>query len=67
MWEFEEWQCLTAFIFGIISGCLCLTTLIIVGITKQIFARLKLRFDRIAPRFGTILCPLVGGAIVGKY
>lgn len=64
-WEFEETQCFTGFVFGIVCGALCLTSLICVGIVKQVFARLKQRLESIGPNVGTILCPMIGGLIVG--
>lgn len=64
-WEFEEWQCVTAFIFGCISGAICLTAIICIGIMKQVFSRLKMRFNSIIDGLGTILCPTIGGVVVG--
>ena len=64
-WEFHEWQCFTGFVFGIVSGAICLTAILFLGIMKQVFARIKQRFDNIAPNLGTIACPVIGGLVVG--
>lgn len=52
-------------VFGVISGGLCLTSLVMIGICKQVFARIRQRFDNLFPRFGTIMAPLIGGILVG--
>lgn len=54
-------------IIGIISGAICLTTLIIVGITKQLMIRLRELSDKIYPTSGVIVCPTVGGVVIGTY
>lgn len=64
-WHFEEWQCMTGFVFGCISGALCLTAIIFLGIMKQVFNRIKMRINSVADGLGTILCPIIGGVAVG--
>lgn len=63
-WKFELWHCIAAFVIGIISALLSLAIMIIVGITKQIFARIRMRLIRF-PFARQVLPPIIGGAIVG--
>ena len=51
-------------IIGCMSALLCLCTLIMIGIQRQVWNRLS---DRLNSRglSGTIICPMLGGIIVG--
>ncbi len=63
-WTFELSQCGTAMLIGIVSGLISLTQVIIIGICKQIFTRIRLRLER-NPFLQNVIPPIVGGAIVG--
>lgn len=63
-WEFELENCVTAVVFGIISAGLCVTAIVMIGIFRQVFNRIRDRLDgRGLP--GTIIAPLIGGIAVG--
>ena len=63
-WTFDLYQCGTAFLIGIVSGIIGLTAIIVIGICRQIFARIKLRLER-NKFFLNIVPPVLGGLIVG--
>eukprot|EP00606_Chrysophyceae_sp_TOSAG23-5_P000118 GSChrysophyteH2.ASY1.ANO1.959.1 assembled CDS len=63
-WTFELSQCGTAMLIGIVSGLISLTQVIIIGICKQIFTRIRLGLER-NPFLQNVIPPIVGGAIVG--
>ena len=63
-WDFEMWNLGTGLICGILSGFLCVTQLIAIGITKQIFVRLKKKCAALSIP-GTIIAPTIGGLIIG--
>lgn len=64
-WEFEEWQCGTAILIGVVSAAIALTTILFVGITKQIFVRIRLRLER-NKLLQAILPPMIGGLLIGS-
>lgn len=64
-WDFEVYQCGTAVVIGIISGLISLTQVIIIGICKQIFTRIRLRLER-NKFWQNVMPPIVGGLIVGS-
>lgn len=64
-WEFEEWQCGTAIVIGMVSAALALTTAIFVGATKQIFVRLRMRLGERSALLKAVLPPMIGGLLVG--
>jgi H+/Cl- antiporter ClcA len=63
-WQFELWNCGTGFIVGLVCGCLGIAMLLSIGISKQVFARLRMRFDQIGLS-GTMCAPVVGGLMLG--
>ena len=63
-WKFELWQCGTAFLIGITSGIIVLSAIIVIGITKQIFARIRMRLER-NKFLQNVLPPIIGGVIIG--
>lgn len=64
-WEFENWHISTAFVIGVVSSGMSLCTIIIIGICKTIFTRLRTRFGAVSPLLGQVVPPLVGGAVIG--
>lgn len=63
-WEFELYQCGTACLMGLIAGLISLIQVIIIGICKQIFTRIRLRLER-NKFLQNIIPPIVGGLIIG--
>jgi H+/Cl- antiporter ClcA len=63
-WDFELWQCGTAFLIGITSGVIVLSAIIVIGITRQIFARIRMRLER-NKFLQNIVPPIIGGVIIG--
>lgn len=64
-WSFNEWNCGTAILIGIVSAPLGLFIFLIVGICKQIFNRIRLRLRH--NRF--LLCmvpPVLAGVCIGS-
>jgi H+/Cl- antiporter ClcA len=61
---YHSWQIGTGIVIGIVAGGLCTMVLITIGITKQIFFRLRFRLARF-PALREILPPTLGGLIVG--
>ena len=66
-WEFELKHILYGIVIGIISGLLCLLQLIAVGVFKQVFIRIRQRCDATGFISGTIVSPVLGGLILGKF
>jgi H+/Cl- antiporter ClcA len=64
MWEFEEWQCLVAFVIGVVCAALSLVIIIFVGITKQIFNRIRHRLDD-SPFLAKVVPPVIAGVAIG--
>jgi len=63
-WDFELYQCGTACLMGLMAGCISLVQVIIIGICKQIFTRIRLRLER-NKFLQNIIPPIIGGAIIG--
>ena len=55
----------TGFVIGVISGCLCFMILLTIGVTKQIFNRIRGRIAN--PFIQEVLPPLIGGLAIGTY
>lgn len=53
----------TGFVIGVVSGCLCFMCLLTIGITKQIFNRIRSRIAN--PFLQEVLPPLIGGVVIG--
>lgn len=65
-WEFDEWQCTTGFVIGCICAALSLFLILCIGITKQIFLRLRTRLQERNRHFlSYVLPPVIGGITVG--
>jgi hypothetical protein len=64
-WDFEPWHCGTGFIIGLVSAVLSTCTMIIVGITKQIFARISRRLERYK-FLSAVIPPTIGGLVIGN-
>lgn len=65
LWTFNNEQCAYALGFGVVSGGICLCAVIMIGVCRQVFNRLRDRLDNNTRLSGTIVAPLVGGIIVG--
>ena len=63
-WNFELSQCGTAVFIGIISGVISLTQVIVLGICKQVFTRIRLRLERNS-FMQNIIPPVLGGLLIG--
>lgn len=63
-WDFDLYQCGTAFIIGVVSGVIGLLSIIIIGICRQIFARIRLRLAR-NKFLQAVTPPVIGGLVVG--
>ena len=63
-WDFDLYQCGTAFLIGIVSGVIGLTTIIVIGICRQIFARIRFRLER-NKFLRSIVPPVIGGLVIG--
>ena len=63
-WDFEISQVGTAVCIGLLSGVISLVQVIMIGICKQIFTRIRLRLER-NKFLQNVLPPLIGGLIVG--
>ena len=62
---YQDWMIGTGFVIGVISGCLCFMCVITIGITKQLFSRIR---GRIANKFlQEVIPPLIGGIAIGKH
>jgi len=61
---YEDWQIGTGFICGVISATLCFMVLVTIGITKQVFNRIRLRLSHNL-FLKEVVPPLVGGIIIG--
>ena len=64
-WEFESWQIVTGFIIGIVSGVLSIMIILIIGINKQIFLRLRTRLGARSRFLACVLPPFIGGLFIG--
>lgn len=65
-WEFETKHCGIAIVMGFLSAVVALVTLLIVGITKQVFYRIEERLNsRGLP--GKIVICTIGGLCIGRH
>lgn len=65
---FHDWQIFAGFVIGIISAALCFGVLLMVGINKQIFYRIRQRLEQRNLMFlKEVLPPTLGGLAIGKY
>lgn len=65
-WEYNLWNCGTAVILGVVCAALGLCLMLFIGITKQIFNRIRMRlsFNRFLQ---CVIPPFIGGLCVGKF
>lgn len=54
----------TGFVIGVISACLCFMILLTIGVTKQLFNRIRSRLAN--PFLQEVLPPVIGGIAIGK-
>jgi hypothetical protein len=62
---YQDWMVGTGFVIGVVSGCLCFMCLMTIGVTKQIFNRIRSRIAN--PFLQEVLPPLIGGITIGAY
>jgi hypothetical protein len=60
---YQDWMVGTGFVIGVVSGCLCFMCLLTIGVTKQIFNRIRSRIAN--PFIREVLPPLIGGITIG--
>jgi len=63
---YEDWQIGTGFLCGIICSALCLMALLTIGITKQVFNRIRMRLSH-NMFLKEVIPPLIGGIIIGTF
>jgi len=63
-WEFNEWNCLTAFVIGIVSAALGIVMILFIGITRQILNRIRIRLQA-NPFLATVLPSCLAGFAIG--
>jgi hypothetical protein len=61
---YQNWQVATGFIIGVVSAALCLLVVLTIGVTKQLFSRLRMRLAH-NKFLKEVLPPTVGGIIIG--
>jgi hypothetical protein len=60
---YQDWMVGTGFVIGVVSGCLCFMVVLTIGVTKQIFNRIR---GRIQNKFlQEVLPPVIGGIVIG--
>jgi H+/Cl- antiporter ClcA len=64
-WEFETKHCGVAIVIGALSSVIALMTLLIVGITKQVFYRIEERCNKVGLPGKIIVCT-IGGLCIGN-
>lgn len=64
-WDYNLNDCLVAVGFGIVSGALCVTAVIMLGVFRQLFNRIRDRVNRNTKIPGVIVAAVIGGIIVG--
>lgn len=65
-WEYDNTQCITGAVLGIMAGCLSITSIIFIGFTKQIFFRIRKRLERFK-FLQSVLPPTIAGLIIGTF
>lgn len=63
-WKFEEWNCGTAILIGMICAPLGILIFLFVGITKQILNRIRFRLHR-NKLLASIVPPILSGLCIG--
>jgi H+/Cl- antiporter ClcA len=63
-WDFQLENCITGLIFGVVSAGLCVVNILMIGVFRQVFNRIRDRADE-RGLSGTIVAPLIGGVAVG--
>jgi hypothetical protein len=62
---YQNWQVATGFSIGVVSAALCLLVVLTIGVTKQLFSRLRMRLAH-NKFLKEVLPPTIGGVIVGE-
>jgi hypothetical protein len=60
---YKDWMVSTGFGIGVVSAVLCFMILVTIGITKQIFNRIRMRIPNAFLK--EVLPPLIGGLVIG--
>jgi len=55
----------TGFVIGVVSACLCFMVLLTIGVTKQLFNRIRSRLAN--PFLQEVLPPVIGGIAIGTF
>ena len=55
----------TGFVIGVVSAALCFMILLTIGVTKQLFNRLRSRLAN--PFLQEVLPPVIGGIVIGGF
>ena len=63
-WEFNEWNCGTAFVIGMVCAALGIGIMLTIGITKQFLNRIRFRLQKY-PAVAAILPSCIAGLIIG--
>eukprot|EP01032_Pedospumella_encystans_P020341 gene20341-23105_t len=61
--EYEDWMVGTGFVIGVVSAALCFMILLTIGVTKQLFNRIRSRLAN--PFLQEVLPPVIGGIAIG--
>lgn len=65
-WTFQEWNCGTAIIIGVVSAALGIVALLFIGICKQIFNRIRMRLYLKEKKFLAMVLPsCIAGVCIG--
>ena len=64
-WEFEEWQLGTGFCIGLVGGAVAVLMILIIGINKQFFYRVRSRLRKRNSLLGSIAPPAIAGIFIG--
>ena len=62
---FMSWQLVTGFCIGVVSAGLCFVTLIMSGVCKQIFIRMREKLGGNS-YLKEVIPPVIGGIVIGK-
>lgn len=65
-WEYQNWQLVTGFIIGIVSAGLSLISIILIGASKQLFGRIRMRLQRFK-FLQSVIPPMIAGVLIGAF
>lgn len=64
-WEFDEWQLGTGFCIGIVAGVVSVLMILVIGINKQVFYRIRSRLRKRNSFVGSVVPPALAGLVIG--